>query len=379
MTMAAPKKTSSTNEHSNKNNGYSAIIEAIPQPIITIGYDDKILLINTAAAELFGYAKDEVTDICIENLVSINLQAILENQHRVFGNTPKPLHLGKRENISITRKDGTELFVEVSISHFDEKDSFIILCISNINDRRLIELELTRSNEELNQFAYIASHDLKAPLRGIDNLATWIWEDIEDKDCVINHVQLMRLRIQRMQYLLDDLLEYSSVGQLDSNIELVDIPHLINDLYAQSTPPDTFSLQIACDIPPIETVATPLSIILRNLITNAIKYNDKENGTLSIRIDDLKDEILIAVEDNGPGIEEKFHQKIFGMFERLTSKDKIEGSGMGLAMVKKLVESFGGKIRIQSSKGQNTVFFITWIKKPTNLSFSSPIQKQSSL
>lgn len=343
---------------------YRAFIETIPQPVITVDNDETIISINTAVSRLLGYQPDDLVGTNINTLVSLNLKAIQDNQHRVYGDSPEPLVLGKKENISVTCKDGCDVFVEIGISHFDEDKSFFVLCFYDVNARKLVELELSRSNKELNQFAYIASHDLKAPLRGIDNLATWIWEDIDDKDTVIDHVQLMRLRIQRMQCLLDDLLEYSRVGQLNSDIDSVNISHLIHDLFAQSTPPEEFTLSIHGDTDPIDTMATPLAIVLRNILSNAIKYNDKAQGHITVRLKNQADTIILSVHDNGPGIAEIYHEKIFGMFERLSSKDDIEGSGMGLALVKKIVESFGGSITLTSEEDRGTTFTITWVKQP---------------
>ncbi len=200
---------------------------------------------------------------------------------------------------------------------------------------------LEHSNKELDNFAYVASHDLKSPLRGIDQLATWIWEDIDDKEETIEHLQMMRNRVSRMDCLLDDLLAYSRVGRVEQKINSVNSKYVLQSLFDLVSPPDTFSFVLDGIFPAFDTVSVPFELVFRNLISNAIKHHHKVDGTITISCRDSQDNYIFTVDDDGPGIAEKYHEKIFGLFQTLRSRDEVEGSGMGLAIIKKTLKIYG--------------------------------------
>lgn len=223
--------------------------------------------------------------------------------------------------------------------------------------------QLERSNRELDQFAYIASHDLKAPLRGIDHLATWITQDAEAvlPDPSKNHLAKLRNRVQRMDRLLDDLLAYSRVGRRDGAPEWVKIHELISDIVTFLAPPTGFAVHITSELPELVTPRTPLEIVLRNLIDNAFKHHHHPvAGEVQINVQVQGDFVEFRISDNGPGIDSKFHERIFGVFQTLQPRDQIEASGMGLAIVKKTVEHRGGTVWVDSVLGQGATFAFTW-------------------
>lgn len=224
---------------------------------------------------------------------------------------------------------------------------------------------LQRSNEELDNFAYVASHDLKAPLRAVDNLAQWIKEDcveILPKESKA-HLDTLQGRILRMENLLADLLNYSRVGRVDAQIETLNIRLVIDEAIELSNKPDNFVFHIPENLPEACVCVAPLVQIFQNLFTNAIKYNDKEKGEVFIRLDNSDETYFqFTVTDNGPGIEQRYHERIFMMFQTLEARDVIEASGMGLAIVKKVVENEGGKVRIESKFGSGSSFIFTWPK-----------------
>lgn len=344
---------------------FHQVVGLVPHPMLIINLAGEIQYANTATTNMLGYSSEELINMALGQLVpepSDIFQAFRSNR---FHDANEQLFLGKSDELKIICADKTSLYIELSITPFETTDGcFVMASIVDVNDHHITEIELSRSNKELDQFAYVASHDLKAPLRGIDNLVGWIWEDIDDRDSVIEHIQLMRCRIQRMKTLLDDLLEYSRVGRMDDEISLVDINFLVQDLFQQSSPPEGFTLdQPGNKIEPFETLAAPFGQVIRNLINNAIKHNNSENGLIRIHTIDKDDVVEIIVEDNGPGIESKYHEQIFGMFEKLKSKDEVEGSGMGLAMVKKICTSVGGSISVASSKGNGSQFCVIWPKQ----------------
>lgn len=230
---------------------------------------------------------------------------------------------------------------------------------------------LAQTNKELETFAYVASHDLKSPLRGIAQLSTWIEEDIDDKNFseVAKHTVMLRNRIHRMEKLLDDLLIFYRAGKTDGKITTVDVTRMATELFEiQNTKPG-LRLNLGSNLPIFETLGTPFEQVLRNLFSNAIKHHDLSQGFIGLECKALDNGFYeFSVTDDGPGIPAKFQERVFGMFQTLKPRDELEGSGMGLALIKKLVETYGGTIRV-FSEGRGCRFTFTWprvIQEKTN-------------
>jgi PAS domain S-box-containing protein len=231
--------------------------------------------------------------------------------------------------------------------------------------------ELARSNEELDQFAYIASHDLKAPLRAIDHLAAWITQDAAEVLPPVSqaHLDKLRGRIRRMEKLLDDLLAYSRAGRHLHEPEWVDTAALTRDVGFILAPPLGFALQIQSPMPRLFTERVPLETVLRNLIGNAIKHHPRPTEgrvIISVQEQTAKDGsewVEFTVADNGAGIAPEHHERIFQIFQSLKPRDVVEGSGMGLAVVKKTVENQGGRIEVISDGVHGTSFCFTWPRR----------------
>jgi signal transduction histidine kinase len=230
----------------------------------------------------------------------------------------------------------------------------------------LYTAELERSNHDLDQFAYAASHDLKSPLRTISNALRWLEEDLADKLTGEDreNLELLRNRVNRMQKLLDDLLEYARIGRKagQQSNEIVDGNTLINDVLALLTPPKSFKVEVSNAFATITINRMPLHQVLYNLIGNAIKHHDRESGLIQIDVEEADAEFRIMVRDDGPGIPANFHADIFELFRTLKPRDQVEGSGMGLAMVRRHVEHRGGVITVTSDDGRGSAFFFTWPK-----------------
>ena len=219
---------------------------------------------------------------------------------------------------------------------------------------------LEKSNSDLEQFSYVASHDLKSPLNAIQNLVEWITEDCHDaiSDESKKHLALLTQRSNRMMKLLDDLLEYSRINRNEFKNEFVNLKEMSTDVFAMQNKPEGFTLS-APDIE-ITTPKTPLEIVLRNLISNAIKHHDNQNGHIDVLYESNADYHIIIVEDDGPGIPLEFHDKALEMFQTLKPRDKVEGSGMGLAMIKRIIEHYKGKIFISSDGKHGTKVSVYW-------------------
>jgi signal transduction histidine kinase len=222
--------------------------------------------------------------------------------------------------------------------------------------------ELRRSNQDLDQFAYIASHDLKAPLRAIDHLSTWVLEDVGHllPDRSHEHLEKMRSRIKRMEGLLDDLLTYSRAGRFRGDATNVNTSEVVDRVIETVTPPEGFRIEVKGSLPTLHTYAAPLETVLRNLVSNAIKHHDKPQGKIEISAKVKGDFIEFSVADDGPGIDPAFHDRIFQMFQTLRPRDQVEGSGIGLAVVEKIISNVGGTIRLESAPNKGATFIFTW-------------------
>lgn len=225
--------------------------------------------------------------------------------------------------------------------------------------------ELEKRNAELDSFAYVASHDLKAPLRGVRQLAEWIGEDCFDMlpDDSKRHLEQIIERVDRLDNLLADLLMYSRAGRMHGSPSMVDVRALVEEIVQSIAVPDEFQISINADIPEILTFRTPLTQVLSNLITNAIKHHDKESGTVVVAVEQAKDYLMFRVQDDGPGIAPQFHERVFEMFETLKPRDGVESTGIGLAIVKKTVESYDGRVQIESTGNRGTTISFTWPKQ----------------
>lgn len=228
-----------------------------------------------------------------------------------------------------------------------------------------LTMQLARSNGELDQFAYIASHDLKAPLRGIANVSRWIEEDLADKlsEESRGHLDLLRGRVVRMEALIDAILEYSRVGRVRVRPELVDVGALLAEVVDLVAPPDGFTVRADGQLPTFVAERMRLQQVLMNLVSNAVKHHhDKARGEVVVSAEDAGAFWRFRVRDNGPGIDPRFHEKIFVVFQTLETRDKVEGTGIGLALVKKIVEGYGGEIAVESDVGRGATFRFTWPK-----------------
>jgi signal transduction histidine kinase len=229
-----------------------------------------------------------------------------------------------------------------------------------------LALALERTNRELDSFAYAASHDLRAPLRGIANLAQWIEEDLRTGGPLRGDTQemleLMRLRMHRMEDLIEGLLQYSRAGRTHQAPENVDVGRLVQEVLDLISPPPNTEISIADDLPTIRTERLPLQQVFMNLIGNAIKHANRDDRVIGIDARRVGPFYEFSVKDNGPGIPPDYHDRIWGIFQTLESRDRVEGAGIGLALVKKIVESQKGRAWVESAPGAGATFRFLWRK-----------------
>lgn len=223
---------------------------------------------------------------------------------------------------------------------------------------------LKEKNEELDQFAHIVSHDLKGPLRGIDNVVTWIEEDHKEEltPQINEYLQLIKGRVTRAENLIQGILSYARIGKEIVPKEEVDVNELVTEVMDAVPLNENIRIIVPENLPVLYTERIPLFQVFSNLISNAVKYNDKEKGEISIYSKDIGSKYEFFVQDNGPGISEQYHKKIFVIFQTLKERDSFESTGVGLAIVKKILDKRKETIKLRSISGDGATFSFTWSK-----------------
>lgn len=347
------------------------VIEHAPYGILLSDSDGAIQLVNDSLRRLLGYESDELIGEPIETLVPKNLRNKHTHKRKDYTNNQQSARrMAPSLQVLGQHKDGHHIPIEVSLATFGEgANSRVIAIIIDVSERndaqRQIETqlkELTSVNAELDNFAYVASHDLKSPLRGIEQIASWIEEDLSDSldPDTQENLHHMRSRIKRMGALLDDLLDYSRAGREKGELIQVDTQDLVNSVFDLAANEKGIRLQTTEKMPTLQTHRTPLEMVFRNLITNAIKHHDKPRGLISISAITTDEGTEFSVTDDGPGIIPEHQQRVFAMFQTLKPRDEVEGSGMGLALVKKIIESFGGWVTLESDGSCGCTFRFLW-------------------
>ena len=223
---------------------------------------------------------------------------------------------------------------------------------------------LEKRNRELDQFAYVASHDLKAPLRGVTTIVKWIEDELatELSPQLRTYLDQMKGRLSRLEDLINGLLAYARVGRTTQTHEAVDVRQLLTEVAELVVPPD-FSLTLAPDLPTLAgTDRLSLQQVFTNLLSNAVKYHHRGVGLLAVSSRDLGDFYEFRVRDDGPGIAPEYHQKIFLLFQTLRDRHTAESTGIGLSIVQKIINEQQGIIRVESTVGQGAAFIFTWPK-----------------
>jgi PAS domain S-box-containing protein len=347
------------------------IVEAAPSAMVLVNGAGTIELVNRLTEVRFGYERSEMLGQSVDMLVPDAVRPRHAALRGGFVAQPVTRPMGKDADLHGRRKDGTVFPVEIGLNTIDTEDGLMVLAaIVDITERREAEtvrrlqtVELTRSNTDLQEFAYVVSHDLKAPLRAISLLADWITDDIRENASAdtLENLRLMGHRVGRMSMLLDGLLSYTRVGHRSAPAVAVDVGALVGDIVQSIAPPPGFSVRFEGDAPVINTPRPPLEHVLQNLISNAIKHHDRGAGEVVVTAVKVNDSIEFCISDDGPGIAPEFHKRVFTIFQTLSSRDDCETSGVGLSIVQKTVERLGKRVWIESEPPRRgSRFFFTW-------------------
>jgi PAS domain S-box-containing protein len=360
---------------------FRMLAEGVPNHLLFLDRDLRIVFANQVFLEASGWSMETALGRHISDIMGVEryLQRQPYYQRALAGETVTYESVG-----AVGSENGYFRFsYRPSVDSAGKVRGIFSMAI-DITERRKIELELEakqaellRSNKDLEQFAYVASHDLKAPLRAIELLVQWIAEGLAgyDKNNVQENLGLLAKRTQRLNRLLDDLLAYSRAGrkvgayrETDSHAVVLDVAQLVN-------PPPTISISIDGQLPAFQTHPAPLEQVFRNLIGNAIKHHPGPQGRVVVSCEEHDDHYVFAVADDGEGIPAEYADRVFEMFQTLKPRDQVEGSGMGLAIVSRIVQWQGGRVWFEPAPaGRGTVFKFQWKKQgpqPANVEVQS--------
>lgn len=331
-----------------------------PNPVLRISKDGEILYSNKAGQLLLdgwqssvgGQIPDKWKDVIAQAFASeMTQEGEEEIGGRVFSMVINPVKEDQYANIyagDITERKHTQEELE------------------KVNkDLEATVKGLYIANRELQNFSYITAHDLKSPLRAISALAEWLAADYMDKfdEDGKKHLELLVQRSQRMYNQIGDILRFSEIGRKIHDQEEINVKELLEEIIVNLNPPENIQINIGIDMPALFCAKVYLSQIFRNLISNAIDYIDKPNGRITISCEEDGDCWKFSVADNGAGIEEKYFDKIFQMFQTLSAERKYKSTGAGLAIARRVVEMYGGRIWVESEPGQGSTFFFTLQKQ----------------
>ncbi len=354
---------------------FAQLLESTDEGLYGMDAHGICTFINTAGARIVGYTRHE--------LLGHDMHSMTHQRHPDGSPYPVedcPIYRAFKAGEAVRaadevfwRKDGTAVPVEYSSSPIRERGQLIgaVIAFNDITERTSAERDrerlinaLARSNQELDQFAYVASHDLKAPLRGIANLSEWVEEDLGENvpEDVRQKMNLIRGRVHRLEALIDGILQYSRAGRVRASVESVDVGALLHEVVELLAVPPEVTVTIGPDMPTLTSERTPLQQVFLNLISNAIKYNRRPGATIDVAARDDGRFYAFSVADNGAGIAPEYHDRIFGIFQTLESRDKVEGTGIGLSVVKKMVELRGGRITVDSDAARGATFTFQWPK-----------------
>lgn len=360
-----------------------AILAAAVDAIITINERGMIDSVNPAGERLFEYRAEELIGRNVNVLMPEPYHCEHDGYLANYRASGRKKIIGIGREVVGRRKDGTTFPMHLAVSEVLLGDRRLFTgIVRDISERVTAEqhlrenatqlqernAELTRSNQELDDFAYIASHDLKEPLRGIHNYATFLIEDYHDKIDTEGQSKLHTLKrlTQRLETLLDSLLEFSRVGRVDLAIGDTDLGVVLAEVVDSlriTLQEKTIDVRIPRPLPTVQCDRVRVAEVFRNLITNAMKYNDKAEKWVEIGFDRGSNGAgppVCFVRDNGIGMREKHFESVFRIFKRLHGRDKFGGgTGVGLTIVKKIVERHGGRVWIESIVDEGSTFYFT--------------------
>jgi PAS domain S-box-containing protein len=368
---------------------FRAAVEAAPAAILIVDREGRIVLANRETERQFAYPRDELLGASVELLMPERFRRDHVLQRAEFNAAPAARRMGMGRDLWGRRRDGSEFPAEIGLTPLQTDEGlFVVIAIVDITVRKELEetqrklneeLEqcveertselahaneaLARSNVELQQFAYIASHDLQTPLRGISGFAQLLHADYHGRLDENAHTYIERIVVEakRMKALIDDLLTYSRVESRARPFEPIDLGEVFDEAVAllQSSIVDSGGEVTRGDLPIVSGDASQLLHLLQNLIENGLKYHGDQPPRVHVWAEESGGEWTVGVRDNGIGIDPQQHERIFDIFRRLHTQEQYPGTGIGLAVCRRIVARHGGRIWLTSTVGQGSEFLFT--------------------
>jgi PAS domain S-box-containing protein len=364
---------------------FRSLFEAAPDAILIVDRSGRIILVNEQTEQLFGYHRLELHGQLIEMLVPERFRNGHVAQRDAYIASPRTRPMGSGLALCGVRKDGTEVPVEISLSPLEgATGGQVIAIVRDVTERRRAEqelrntaaelsrsneelqrltIELSRSNDELEQFTHVASHDLQEPMRMVSSYTQLLGRRYKGKldEDADEFIAYAVDGANRMQRLIEDLLTYARVGSRESAFEAVDLHSVVqsslDDLQAPLS--DSGGTVDVGDLPVVHGDSGSLTQLFQNLIGNALKYRGDKSPRVTVTATSRNGHWEISVQDNGIGFEQEYAEQLFSMFKRLHPRERFEGTGIGLAICKKIVERHGGQIWAESEPGQGARFVFT--------------------
>lgn len=349
---------------------FQGLFDASPYGLMLVDDTGVIVQSNAALGTALGHTPAALQGQPLQRLVPERYQAQHAGLMQGYARTGGARMMGQGRDLTALHADGTEVAVEIGLNRVRWQGRAMTLAVvTDISARKRLEADLKQANTDLQEFSYVASHDLRSPLRGIADLIDWISQDLAEGklDDVRRNLARISPRLQRMESLIDDLLRYARAGKTDTEYRSVTLPAILTEILELQPPPEGFSLDTsAVDARAFQAVRTPLTTVLRNLVSNAVKHHDRGAGTIQIAAQPDASHMLITVTDDGPGVPPQASRRIFQLFQTLSSSRRPETSGIGLALCKRMTETHGGRIDVVSpvAQGRGAQFRVWWPMYP---------------
>lgn len=343
---------------------FRVAVESAPSGMVMIDGTGKIVMVNREIERLFGYTREQLLGQSIEKLVPQRVRDRHPGLRTAFFAHPQARSMGAGRDLHGVRKDGVELPVEIGLNPIEtDEGTFVLASVVDISARKRSEEELRRSNAELERFAYVASHDLQEPLRMVGNYVQLLGKRYKgeldaDADEFIGFALDGAVRMQR---LIEDLLAYSRVGTRGAELAPTDANSAVEQAIANLTLAihEGKAVVTQDSLPVIPADKGQLEHVFQNLIANAVKFHGAEPSRVHVSAARQDGDWVFSVRDNGIGIEPQYFDRIFVIFQRLHGREEYPGTGIGLAITKRIIERHGGRIWVESQLGQGTTFSFT--------------------
>jgi len=350
---------------------FRSLLDAAPDATVIVNEKGIIQMINRQTENLFGYIRNEMIGQSVELLIPTDLRNKHEHHRESFFRAPKVRTMGAGIELNAVKKSGIKFPVEISLSPIQTEEGLLVSAsVRDISLRKGLEIELRKTNAELEAFTYSVSHDLRAPLRGIIGFTAILEEEYASKldDEARRITSVIKNNTLKMGHLVDDLLAFSRMGKQELMKTDIDTKEMVNEIVNELTQEGNKIGWNILTLPFVQADANTIRQVWINLISNAIKYSStKEESRIEIGSYPQDGHIVFYVKDNGVGFDEEYKHKLFKVFQRLHDAEEFEGTGVGLAIVEKIVSRHGGKAWAEGKENEGACFSFSLPKNKNKL------------